>query len=113
MTTESTSRVAAIKALADPVRWQIVERLAGGPQSASELGDGFDISAPAISRHLKVLLEGAVVDVEPQGRQRVYSLRRGALGQLADAFRALAGTVSVAETKSYPSGSSGGHWRVW
>lgn len=84
--------VAATKALADPVRWGIVERLADGPRSASELGEGFDISAPAISRHLKVLLGGGIVDVESKGRRRVYSLCSETLRALSSGLTELAGT---------------------
>jgi len=42
-------------ALSDPTRRGIVERLAAGPSSVSELGAPFDVSAPAISKHLAVL----------------------------------------------------------
>ena len=48
----------AFAALADPVRRAIVARLSRGPLTVNELAEPFDISLPAISRHLKVL-EGA------------------------------------------------------
>ena len=49
-------------ALGDPVRRQIVERLARGPLSAGEIASGFPISQPAISRHLRVLEESGLLE---------------------------------------------------
>src|SRR5215212_7110322 len=55
----STDRLSAtFSALADPTRRAILARLARGETSVSELAEPFDISLPAVSRHLKVL-EGA------------------------------------------------------
>ncbi len=107
--------VQTTKALADPVRWQIVERLAAGPQSATELGDGFKISAPAISRHLKVLLSGGVVAVESHGRQRVYSLRDSSLSQLATALSGITGAIgpSTAPRHASTASATAAEWRVW
>jgi len=61
-------------ALADPTRAEIVGRLAGGPLSASEVVELFDVSQPAISRHLRVLREVGLVSVHPAGRRRIYRL---------------------------------------
>ena len=49
----------ALTALADPTRREIVALLAGGELAAGELADRFPVSRPAISRHLRVLREGA------------------------------------------------------
>ncbi len=116
---KSTDVVSIVKALADTVRWQIVERLASGPLSATELGDGFKISAPAISRHLKVLLSGGVVEVATQGRQRVYSLRANALSALTSAIGGLqaAKGEAVATSTQHPAQRStvatSVDWQVW
>src|SRR3954452_18509550 len=69
-------------ALADDTRRQMVERLARTDLSAGELGDGFDMSQPAVSRHLKVLREAGLVEVESRGKQRVYRLAPDALGEV-------------------------------
>ncbi|MCU9849491.1 metalloregulator ArsR/SmtB family transcription factor [Defluviimonas sp. WL0024] len=62
-------------ALADPTRFAIVERLlAEGEQSAGELADIADITAPAISRHLKVLREAGVVTQRIDGQRRIYAV---------------------------------------
>jgi DNA-binding transcriptional ArsR family regulator len=68
--------------LADDTRRQMVERLARADLSAGELGDGFGISQPAVSRHLKVLRDAALVEVEVRGQQRIYRLAPGALDEL-------------------------------
>ena len=53
-------------ALADPTRRQILERLALGPATVKQLAAPFPISAPAISRHLRVLAEAGLI---VQGRE--------------------------------------------
>lgn len=62
-------------ALADPVRRAILGRLKRGPAMVGELAEPFDISLPAISRHLKVLAEAGLIARERRGQQRVCSLR--------------------------------------
>lgn len=64
-------------AVADPVRREILELLRPGPLSAGTIADQFDISRPAISRHLRVLRDcGLVVDstADSDARSRVYRL---------------------------------------
>jgi DNA-binding transcriptional ArsR family regulator len=61
-------------ALADPNRRRIVEMLAGQELAAGEIGTAFDISAPAISQHLKVLKEANIVTVRVEGQRRIYAL---------------------------------------
>lgn len=73
-----------MQALADPSRRAILERLRTGPATAGELGHGLALSQPGVSRHLRVLREAALVDVEEQGRQRVYSLTPAPLASLDD-----------------------------
>jgi DNA-binding transcriptional ArsR family regulator len=62
-------------ALADPTRRAIVARLAGGEATVGELAAPFDISGPAISRHLKVLEEARLIERKVDARWRVCSLR--------------------------------------
>jgi len=67
-------------ALGDPTRFAIVERLLErGEQSAGALQDVAQISAPAISRHLKVLFEAEVVARRVDRQQRLYSVRPEAM----------------------------------
>jgi DNA-binding transcriptional ArsR family regulator len=67
-----------IDALSDPTRRQIVTLLGGGPKRAGELAAAVGMSAPAMSRHLRVLLEAAVITderLEKDARARVFRLR--------------------------------------
>ena len=64
-------------ALADETRRGIVELLAERPRAAGEIAAAFPVSVPAISRHLRVLREGGIVEeqrLEADGRVRVYRL---------------------------------------
>jgi DNA-binding transcriptional ArsR family regulator len=69
-------------AIADPVRRQIVERLATGEKSAGELGAGFAISQPAVSKHLRVLREAGLIVARAQAQRRVYRLNPGPLAEV-------------------------------
>lgn len=62
-------------ALAEPNRRRMVEIIAtGGEVTASDISSQFDISAPAVSQHLKVLREAELVKMEKRAQQRIYSL---------------------------------------
>lgn len=63
-----------LSALADPIRRGIVERLSRGPATVSELGAPFAVSAPAISRHLRVLERAGLISREKVGRVHWCSL---------------------------------------
>ena len=72
-------------ALADPTRRQVVELLRRSPQRAGELAAQTCMSAPAMSRHLRVLRSSGLVQVQAasgDARARVYSLRREPFGDL-------------------------------
>jgi DNA-binding transcriptional ArsR family regulator len=66
-------------ALADPTRRRVIELLGDGPRRAGELAESAGASPPAMSRHLRILLEaGFVADERVPGdaRLRVFRLRR-------------------------------------
>lgn len=69
-------------ALADPNRRRIVEMLAGQELSAGEIGGEFEISAPAISQHLKVLKEASIVTMRVDGQRRIYALDRDGFDEI-------------------------------
>jgi DNA-binding transcriptional ArsR family regulator len=67
-----------IEALSDPTRRQIVTLLSSGPKRAGELAAEAGMSAPAMSRHLRVLLSAAVITderLDEDARARVFRLR--------------------------------------
>jgi DNA-binding transcriptional ArsR family regulator len=61
-------------AVADPTRRAILDRLRRGSAPAMELADGFRISRPAVSKHLRVLRDARLVTEHREGRNRVYEL---------------------------------------
>jgi DNA-binding transcriptional ArsR family regulator len=71
-----TEVAAVFEALADPTRRQIVQLLGEGPRRAGQLASAVSTSAPAVSRHLRVLLEaGIVADERPRDDARVRMFR--------------------------------------
>jgi len=63
-------------ALADPTRRAILARLATGEATVGQLAAPFDMSWPAVSRHLKVLEQAGLIERKVEARYRVCSLRR-------------------------------------
>lgn len=57
-------------ALSDPTRRQMLARLAGGDMTVAELSKPFDVSAPAVSKHLRVLERAGLLTREREGRVR-------------------------------------------
>jgi DNA-binding transcriptional ArsR family regulator len=72
------------KALSHPIRRGIVERLAEGPATVGTATEGFGVSKPAITKHLKVLEETGVIRRDIHGRTHTLSLRPGVLSEAAD-----------------------------
>ncbi|MCP5348817.1 MAG: winged helix-turn-helix transcriptional regulator [Pseudomonadales bacterium] len=69
-------------ALADPTRRRIIETLAQGPLSSGEIAGRFDISAPAISQHLKALRAARLVRVRIAAQWRIYELDEEGIDEL-------------------------------
>ncbi len=66
-------------ALGDPSRLAILERLRRGEATAGELGEPLPISAPAISRHLKVLEQAGLISRRVDAQRRVFQIEPRAL----------------------------------
>jgi DNA-binding transcriptional ArsR family regulator len=66
--------IAILVALADPTRCRIIEILRDGPQPVHILSGSFEISRPAISRHLRVLKAAGLISEKKQGRENRYAL---------------------------------------
>ena len=72
------------RALADPTRRSVYERLAAGEMNVSELKAGFAISQPAVSQHLAVLRAAGLVSERRAGRFAYYCANPQALAPVAD-----------------------------
>jgi len=79
----------AVEALGDPIRRRIVELLGQSERAAGELAAEFDVSRPAVSRHLRVLREAGLVEARGDAQRQIYSLRREGVDELADWVDAL------------------------
>lgn len=72
------------RALAHPLRRDIVERLSGGAATVGEATRDFGVSKPTISRHLKLLEEAGIVGRVVDGRTHRLTLRTEALAEASD-----------------------------
>jgi len=73
-----------LNVLADPTRQRIVEMLATGSMSSGDIARRFDVSAPAISQHLRTLRDAKLVRVRAEAQKRFYELDPEGVGELAD-----------------------------
>jgi DNA-binding transcriptional ArsR family regulator len=79
-------------ALSDESRRTVLEILRDHPATAGELADALPIARPGVSRHLRVLREAGLVDVEAQAQRRIYTLRPEPLAEVdewLERYRAL------------------------
>ncbi|WP_142784121.1 ArsR/SmtB family transcription factor [Changchengzhania lutea] len=63
------------QAIADPVRRDIIQLLANETLTVNSVADKFDVSRPAISKHLKILEECGIVNITKQGRERFCQIQ--------------------------------------
>ncbi|MGO4712972.1 ArsR/SmtB family transcription factor [Bradyrhizobium sp. 2TAF24] len=71
-------------ALADPNRFRIVELLRAGPCPVNDIGERLQLNQPQVSKHLRVLKQAGLVEVQPRAQQRLYELRPQSLRKLHD-----------------------------
>lgn len=91
--------LAVLVALADPTRCRIIEILHQGAQPVHVLAGHFDISRPAISRHLRVLRQARLISEKKVGRENRYALHANRLKPVEDW---LAGLASAAKSPAEP-----------
>ena len=72
----------AFALLAEPGRRRLVELLGGGERSVGDLVQATGASQPTVSRHLRLLREGGLVEVRAEGQRRLYRLRAEPLREL-------------------------------
>lgn len=75
---------ATCAALAHPVRREILERVRSGRQSLGALAVGLPMTRPAVSQHVRTLLQAGLLSVRREGRQQLYTLRADGLWALQD-----------------------------
>ena len=72
------------QAIADPTRRQIIQLIAHDNLNLNAVADRFDISRPAISRHIKILTECGLITINQQGRERFCEARLEKLNEVND-----------------------------
>jgi DNA-binding transcriptional ArsR family regulator len=75
-------RVLMFSALADSTRRQIIQLLASQERPAGAIAAHFQVSAPAISQHLKVLREARLVVVRVEAQRRIYGIDPAGFGEI-------------------------------
>ena len=92
---EPTKARALLKAMADPLRLQVLEALGGGERCVCELTSELDLAQSKLSFHLKVLREAGLIEARDEGRWVYYSLRTDAIEQLRSWLGDLAAKCST------------------
>jgi DNA-binding transcriptional ArsR family regulator len=72
------------RALADPTRRAMLDRLSAGERNATELRDGLGVSQPAVSQHIAVLRGAGLISEERTGRHVRYRIDPGGMAPLFD-----------------------------
>ena len=72
------------RALADPTRRDILQMLTTRDMTIGEVSDQFDITRPAVKKHLTILHEGNLIQVRTQGRERVNSFNPNGMTPVLD-----------------------------
>jgi len=75
---------AVLRALAEPQRVRIVRLVRDGELAAGEVAEHFDITAQAVSQHLRVLKDAGVLNERREGTRRLYSIRPEAIESVRD-----------------------------
>lgn len=84
--------VQIFSALAEPNRLDIVDLLLNGPLPVGEIAEKLELNQPQTSKHLRVLCDAGLVEVQPMANRRIYKLRAEPLQELdqwLDAYRRL------------------------
>ena len=72
------------RAIADPTRRSIMTMLADGERSLREISAEYEMTRPAVTKHLKILEQGGLIRVRTSGRERLHRLRPETLKTVAD-----------------------------
>jgi len=72
------------QAIADPTRREIIGLLANQQLNLNSIADNFDISRPAVSKHIKILTQCGLVTIKQDGRDRYCKANFGKLNEVSD-----------------------------
>jgi DNA-binding transcriptional ArsR family regulator len=72
------------QAIADPTRREIINLIAHKNLNLNSVAENFDISRPAISKHIKILTECGLIEIHQQGRERYCEAKLGKLNEISD-----------------------------
>jgi DNA-binding transcriptional ArsR family regulator len=100
----TTNLRTGLHAIGDPTRLAILKRLAVGPLPVVELAQGFPLTRPAISQHLRVLKDAGLVKDRHHGTQRIYHIDQAGVEALKTHFDSLWSSV-LANFKAAAEGS--------
>ena len=89
LTIDSSTQASKFSALADPRRREIFESLVGGSRSVADIARGMPVSRPAVSQHLKVLMDAGLVQHRVAGTRHLYRIDPAGLGAIRDYLDAM------------------------
>lgn len=72
------------QAIADPTRRDIINLIAFEPMNLNAIAKNFNVSRPAISQHIKILIECGLIDINQKGRERYCEARLQQLGEVSE-----------------------------
>ena len=72
------------QAIADPTRRDIINRIAHQSMNLNSIAGNFNISRPAVSKHIKILTECGLIIIKQQGRERFCEANLQSLGEVSD-----------------------------
>src|SRR4051812_35171857 len=110
-----TNQDARLDALGDRTRRSILNRLRKRPMSVARIAQGYRISRPAISQHLRVLKDAGLVIDHAEGPRRVYELNPAAFASLREYFDEFWGVALISFKKRVENisrRSDAGHGRA-
>ncbi|RWY46203.1 ArsR/SmtB family transcription factor [Mucilaginibacter gilvus] len=72
------------QAIADPTRRDIINLIAYKPLNLNSIADNFEVSRPAISQHIKILMECGLIEMKKQGRERYCEAKLEQLNEVSE-----------------------------
>ena len=100
--------IATLVALADPTRCRILEILRDGAQPVHVLAGNFNISRPAISRHLRVLKQARLISEKKFGRENRYALHANRLKPVTEWLESFVMARQQVSSPKIPASTPGG-----